>query len=457
MDQLPIEIAHIIFSQLRPSQVASLRLVCKAFATLGLQYLLPEFHLIFKSSSFEHLREVSEHPLISQHVESLYYEADALDYYDNMEEWKDNIIVPGWYNSISSEELRPPSPTASERETRAYARRMKKACAEPRYTSSNKQLRSAYEEYKRCILEQELIRSNGYNKEIIMAAMRKMPGLKSIELSLECCLYEGRSTKVDRAFVKTLQTPYGDDGQEEQYGVPQLRSLLQGACKAGLPIETLRCGNVHWTFLKEDQDIFNQYKHAVRSLQTLALYVATRIEGDGEVYGDPYHSEILLCFEYLAKTGRLREFITAAPKLNELILSFDWDNPKPPARLTDIVGSFTWLSLRAASFTTISTNDEELVCFYKRHANSLRDIRLDTIELDKGSWCRLLQTVRKILKLETATIAGRLTSEDPGETYFLDLPPELNGGKKSAVSVMVESYLVAGGEGPLLDLNNEDR
>ena len=57
---------------------ARLRLACKAFAAIGTQYLLHQVHLIFKSSSFDRLREISEHPIISQHVDYLYYEADTV-------------------------------------------------------------------------------------------------------------------------------------------------------------------------------------------------------------------------------------------------------------------------------------------------------------------------------------------------------------------------------------------
>ena len=191
----------------------------------------------------------------------------------------------------------------------------------------------------------------------------------------------------------------------------------------------------------------------MRSLRTLALQVATHIEEDDEYDYDPYHSEIPICPEYLARIGRLHDFITAALNLDDLTFSLDWDNPKPPARLIDVVGDSTWNSLRAASFTRISTNEKELVQTYERHTDSHREIRLDTIRLHKESWRYLLQAVRKVLNLEKATIAGQLSSDDPVETYFLDLPPEINGGRKAAVGIAVENCLVEGGEGPLLDLS----
>ena len=90
---------------------------------------------------------------------------------------------------------------------------------------------------------------------------------------------------------------------------------------------------------------------------------------------------------------------------------------------------------------------------YERHADSHREIRLDTIKLYKGWWRYLLQAVRKVLNLEKATIVGQLSSDDPVETYFLDLSPEINGGRKAAVGIAVEDCQIEGGEGPLFDLS----
>ena len=445
--RLPNEILHQIFSVLRPPQVANLRLACKAFSTIGLQYLPSTIHLIFKPSSFEHLRQISEHPILSQHVQTLFYEADSLEDVYSMKEWKENIIAPDWFNTLHSKPMPSPPPDASKREERAYRRHMEKVRAAPRYTYSARQLKNAYEEYKHFVWVQNYIRQYDYNSEMIREAMAKLPKLKTIELSLLCCLRDGRSRKMEKAFAKGLSVAYGDQGHEP-CGVAQLRSLLLGASDAGLEIETLRCGIVQWMFFTARDVVFDRIKHAVRCLRTLEFYITTRRDEDRD-FEEFDHEEIHLCAEYLEDSGRLRDFITSAPELENLTVQFDCDSPMPPACLSDLVGDFSWHSLRLAAFNMISTTEEELMDFYERHAKTLREIRIESIHLDHGSWTSIFSRLRDTLSLEKATVCGYLTVEDPPESLYLGLPPEcMLSGDLPGIGAVIENYLV-GGTGPV--------
>lgn len=440
--RLPNEILHQIFSLLRPLQLANIRLACKAFSTIALQYLVPEIHLIFKPSSFAHLRLISEHPVLSQHVHTLFYEADSLEDVDSMKEWKKNIIVPDWFNSVDHKLMPPPPPDASKREKRAYRRHMEKVREAPRYIYSARQLKNAYEEYRHFVWCQNYMRQYDYNSEMIREAMAKLPKLKTIELSLLCCLRNGRSRKLGNAFAKGLSMAYGEQGHGEPCGVGQLRSLLVGASDAGLEIETLRCGSVQWQFFAERDSVFDKLKHAVRCLRTLEFYITTRCDEDldSEELRD---EEITLCAGYLEETGRLHDFITSAPQLENLTVHFDCDSPMPSANLSDLVGHFTWHSLRLASFNMISTTEEELMDFYQRHAKSLREIRIESIQLDHGSWAHVFGRIRDTLSLEKATICGHLTVEDPPESFDLGPPPEcMLAGEIPGVGAAIEKFLL---------------
>lgn len=221
-------------------------------------------------------------------------------------------------------ELYPPPPSASEREQRAYTRAMIKARAGPRYTHSEAQLKLAYEKYKGYLADQNTMRLYDYNKKMIENAMFKLPNLKTLDMSMECCLCEGKSDKAQHAFGEALASAYGDDGQKERCGIPQLRSLLLGAHHAELKLEHLRCGNIHWQFFKQGDEIFQMMAHAVRLLKTMTLHISTRIEEDVEDDDEPFYSQIPWCSEYLMKSKRLRYFTTAAPDLQSLSISFDW-------------------------------------------------------------------------------------------------------------------------------------
>ena len=442
--RLPNEIFHQIFSLLDTPQVANLRLACKAFSTIGLQYLASTVHLIFKPNSFEHLRLISEHPVLSQHVHTLFYEADSLEDVYSMKEWKENIIAPDWSNTVHSEPMPAPPPDASKREKRAYRRHMEKVRAAPRYTYSARQLKNAYKEYRHFVWLQNYIRQYDYNSEMIREAMANLPKLKTIELSLFDGLHYGRSRKLEKAFAKGLTEAYGDS-RHGFFGVAQLRSLLVGACDTGLEIETLRFGSVHWMFFMERDIVFNKVKHAVRCLRTLEFYITTR--NDIREFETFPHGEVNICAEYLGDSGRLRDFLTSAPQLESLTVQFDCDSPMHPARLSDLVGDFSWHSLRLAAFNKIDTTEEELMDFYERHAKTLREIRIESIHLDHGSWTSIFTRIRDTLSLEKATVCGYLTVEDPPETLDLGLPPEwMLAGKIPGIGAAVEKYLVGDGD-----------
>ena len=439
--RLPNEILHQIFSLLEPLQVADLRLACKAFSTVGLHYLTSTIHLIFKPSSFEHLRLISEHPILSQHVHTLFYEADSLEDFDSMKEWKKNIIAPEWFNTLRSKPMPTPPPDASTREKRAYRRHIEKLRAAPRYIYSAGQLKNAYEEYRHYVWLQDYIRQYDYNSEVIREAMAKLPKLKRIELSLFDGLNDGCSRKLEKAFVKGLTVAYGDQGYGP-CGVEQLRSLLVGASDAGLEIETLRCGSVQWMFFMERDVVFNKLKHAVRCLRTLEFHITTRYD-DRQFEGLPYE-EINICAESLEDSGRLRDFLTSAPHLENLNVQFDTGTPLlPAARLSDLVGDFSWPSLRLAAFNKISTTEEGLMDFYKRHANTLREIRIESIHLDHGSWTDIFVLIRETLALEKATVCGYFTSEEPPESLYLGPPPGCkSAGGLPGLGAVIEACLI---------------
>ena len=186
IQRLPPEVLHMIFKNLprhRRGPVPELRLLCKCFADIGLHYLLTSYHLIFKKSSFERLLEISQHPVLSKCVKSIFYEADVLCEYDTMEEWKANIddhYCPD-LNKLSS----------------------------PSEEFSEKQFREAYRCYRECISDQRKMISLAYNAPLFNDAIQKLPNLVSLEMSLDYCL-TSRTECMDNAFSPTLYKPGGD-------------------------------------------------------------------------------------------------------------------------------------------------------------------------------------------------------------------------------------------------------
>jgi len=445
MDRLPNEITHMVFAELKPCDVADLRLVCKTFSVVGLQYLVPRIHLIFNPGSFESLRQISEHPVVSQYVKALDYEADALQDFETMEQWKKHLAEPNWWEELPLYRLGDVPPGTSERELRARRRELEKTRRKPHYMYRSAQLRRAYGKFRDYHQEQAVMRSYDYESDIIRDAFAKLPNLDTIRMSTECCVIP-RTVAMERAFGGGLCMPYGNVGQKENCGVPQLRSVLLAAAHTGLKLKSLECGSVHWRIFAQSPKIFHKFRDAVRSLTAIRLHIITFIQADGD--GGDGHMEIPECASLLEEHGRLRDLVTSAPNLEQLQIHFDWDYPYSPTNLKHVVGDFIWPCLTIASFGFIETEEDPLLEFFKRHADSLKDIALDTIVLlPGGQWFRVWQAARRILRLESASMWGNLTSA----TEEFDFGWSENDGVRSGARNAVESYILAGGEAPPLE------
>ena len=369
---LPSEIIHAIIALLKTNDVLSARLACRRFAAVGLHYLLRQVELVFLSSSFEYLREISDHPVLSLHIESLFYKADILADHATMQKWKQNTQYSDWAYYHNSVALQYPGMNASVEERRQHYEETEKVCTEPQHRWSEERFQRAYSKYCKYLADQKLLRQRDYNIHMWKEIMAKLPNLREINLSMECGLLNGRCKTLQSAFRDGLVQPYGDVVRERS-GVPQLESLLFSADYARSKIDTLNCGNVHWTFFEQTVEAFESCKNAVRGVKNMTLYITTGTEVDDEYDAYMYHTQIPECARYLHNSGRLRDFVRAATHLERLDVHMDLHNPSPAATLGDVVGQIRWTSLVSAFFSFIATDDVELIQFYSRHATTQRD------------------------------------------------------------------------------------
>ena len=62
INKIPTELLHEMFTHLSPTEAANLRLVSKKSAEIGIEFILPEVHLIVKKDGFDHMLAIVEHP-----------------------------------------------------------------------------------------------------------------------------------------------------------------------------------------------------------------------------------------------------------------------------------------------------------------------------------------------------------------------------------------------------------
>ena len=187
-------------------------------------------------------------------------------------------------------------------------------------------------------------------------------------------------------------------------------SLLLGAYFAGLKVETLQYGLIDWRVFDQASETSARMRDSVSNVKNLRLDLVI------SSWWTPSCS-------YLE--GRVRDFITAAPKLEHLQLSFrrdqaEWNTNN--ASLEHILGDYHWPSLKSINLKTIGTTEDELVSFCYRHTSTLKSVRLMNISLSKGDWLDALKRMRKILALDVFEVGGILKS--PAQNLNCHIPDE---------------------------------
>ena len=432
IDKLPAELVHMICAYLKPTELASLRLVSRTAAPISLQYMVPEVHLILAKDSFEQLQALAEHPIASRYVTSFFFEADKLRVFPRTT-WESLVLGPQFVAQV--EELRRRDHRChhtSERSLRTYNRENNKLDATPRHLYTEEQLDDAFMKYSDIVLFQQDYREACVQAKKIAEAMKQFSHLKKITLSNEDYIRQStsklRKTLNEPSFCNVYKVDNPRDYLSGPIGLHQMRSLLLGAHHAGLKVEYLHCGAVSWRILQQDAKTFTRMKNSISNVKNLRLEFATGL-AEWEDYLRP-KLEIEKCYSYLEK-GRLRDLVTAAPKLEHLQLGFQSSEPSWPTHLNHIFGSHHWPNLQTVRLKHIGTSEDDLVTFCTLHASTLKTLQLYSVGLLEGDWFPVFSRMRKVLALDTMVVLGRLDS--PNEELDFDedsedFCPELKEG-----------------------------
>lgn len=421
IDKLPPELVHMICLYLKPTELANLRLVSRIAAPIGLHYMVPEAHLLLAKDSFKQLKALSEHPIASRYVTSFFFEADKLGVLPR-KHWEQLVAGPQYVAQVEQLRMRGhPCPHASERSLRTFKRECSKLSTAPRHHYAEEQMDHAFGIYRDFVHFQQHSQEIAVQEKEVIEAMRHFPKLRALTMATQFCTRSWTS-KLRKTFEPAFCTYHETDGrleiESDPLGLRQMRSLLLGAHSAGLKVEFLHCGVVSWRILTQDDETFARMRASVSNVQNLRLEFAT----GHEEYDNPSGElEIQSCSIYL-ETGRLRDFITAAPKLQYLQIGFQFNEPTWPALLKHVVGQHHWPALRSVKLKMIGTSEEDLVSFCARHAATLKVLHLTSIGLVEGDWFSALSRMRKILTLDAMVVAGRL--EGLGEELDFEMGSE---------------------------------
>ena len=93
LEDLPAELLHRVFKLLDDFDVRSARATCSILSAIGNEYVLPEVSLVFHREHFERLSRMAQHPVISKHIRSIYYQVDQFSFLRDFDAWNDDRIL----------------------------------------------------------------------------------------------------------------------------------------------------------------------------------------------------------------------------------------------------------------------------------------------------------------------------------------------------------------------------
>lgn len=417
---LPLELHHHIFALVDGSDVPNLREVCRTFADVGLDYLLPEVEITFTRKSFDHLAEVVKHPILGRRVKSLVYHIDVLKTHHSRDEWMRAIggaldmCIKGW------------SP-------------------ESRYTE--KELAIGYATYEKTRAEQEDLRQEDLRQEDfgivdIMTMVAQLPNLKRITLSnfLEACT---ETDIVEETFEDTLVEACGDDHYDNHCGVPQLLTLLHGvrSATANITLETFNMGLVSWKILQESDENFELMREIFRPLKVFRMALCT-----SQHYGwrdpDARDDEPVLegdaeCQAFLDK-GRHLALLQSMSNLLVLDLTFH-SKELGGFDLVSTFGDSYWPNLREVNLQFYYSTDKDLLGFLYKHIKTLKVVHVVHYRLIRGLWLDVFRDLRTTLHLEKFRCGGWL-SNDTMEGDYWDFCGDPDG--PIPIEDLVEAYVL---------------
>ncbi|KAI4181462.1 MAG: hypothetical protein L6R41_006606 [Letrouitia leprolyta] len=382
LDRLPPELLREICSYLSPPDLRQCRLVSASFGFAGESFLLPILHLTFEFSSFERLKEICEKPAVCFGVREIHYRIDhlvraqrvfqfATDKRRSKEIRRSTFIAP---NQLLPDWI----PTVLQLD-----RVLIDIANNPKHYSAQDFL-NIHTALHNKLQEQERIRQIGDNSILFIDALQMMPNVTAIHM--DGLPHEDESSLTPE-FRHKLTSIYGDYDLNERvydYGASQLRSLLNAMVEARRPLKYLKCNSINSRIFSQ-KGTFETMTAGVQQLKHLELRMFPAVSRNGS--------------DDFRLTGRAPQFIAAAPNLESLYLHWNlkWGYN---LELRWVVGNHTWPFLRTLHLIFFEAEDSFLRAFLRRHAATLRDLKLAICRLKDGPWAPMFLFMRTQLSLE---------------------------------------------------------
>ncbi len=411
--KLATEVVHMIFGYLTPGEAANLRLLSKNMAAVGLHYLVPAVHLDLEEDSFNKLRDIADHPIVSKHVYELVYEVDRLESL-SWEDWSRRIMGAGYNSWQYRGPPEAPGANASAAAMRAYSQELEIYLSMPVHRFPQEQIHQEWNGFRDAYIKQ----SNTCRSLSLPGKLRdtliKLPKLRSVRTSSKNPMtrwMEGFTQRHDALWDQNALV-FDQPWSAWKVGLCSTLSVLRALGHHNLPITTLCLDGLNWQFLAQKDRDFMLTKESFRHLKDLSIFFIGRVTSGDESTSFSLQRYDSDAFRRVKQRGRLVELLSAAPDLEALAVSFGECELIIAISLEHTFGTFHWNSLKAIELIAFETSENELLDFLSRHANTLESIILNAIDLSNGTWLTTLHRMRQTLKLKHARVPTELTENN---------------------------------------------
>jgi hypothetical protein len=459
MDRLPAELVDYLYCFLDTQSIKSLRIACKSFAEIGESHLFNEFEfrLYPQLSRLGQLRELSEHPTIASQMQCLTYESGIQLEYADYRYWKAQV-----YQAETNNFSR--GITSDGKSQDEYVRFH--TALEARFTPD---LGERYEEYRRWLDHQAGLMAHSFVVPSTFAStLSKCSSLKTIKIVMS----EPEITLDDLATHTSNGHRYvAPDNCQPGKRIEQRRencllhfmSLLKAVHFSGRFIRELKAIDLPKAMLNSTDYELDIMNSVFQPLKNLEIKVSEFPHSDwlsrgGEAtYFRGRNLAAMTLRKLLNEPRELQSLDLTFPKAREAEFSFDIFDQTNLDRFPR-----KWLpglKQLALSNSLCTYSDMQALL---NEATGLESLTLRDATLETGSLPELLVVLHK-MKLKDVCIDGHLNvPEDSGvwhshnkDNYYECTHYEgtyATNGMRSKV----ESYIINGGEPPLIVANYDN-
>jgi hypothetical protein len=441
---------HVLIAQyLCYDDLRNYRLANKLLCAIGTVELFGTVTFHYSTSSFRHLRHISEHDHLRKHVKTIIWDINLwrIPNVRDLHEWER-------YFSGKARILRQRCDSAS---SKAHALRLE-------LLGQNRQ---EWLEYLDKVKDEKEARVDTTNLNVL----QRFYNLRAIHIVHGKLIPAHRGVrKMDNEVQSALAEPpvlYRGEGMNDLHnntGEEAFRSIHR---ITNPRLRKLKLDRVHYmSFIQLPAGDF-------ANLKSLDVKIAARCDGPyGPVFARPEMARRVSRFLH---KGVLRLFLVQLHQLECLKVDLDYRHGKDKfsSRLSlpnvqYIFGSdFKWPRLRKLSLCYFIAAPDTLIALLERHSSTLRDLRLRNIVLDDRiestsssgndalaknlassvvttqgrGWAHILQHLADSLNLHSATLSGQFdTNLHYQKAWNLDKDPEF--------ATAISRYLACGGQCP---------